>query len=122
MPATSITREHLSDSTNGKPIHITATASGSAHDIHTATSTTDQKDEIWIWVSNNHTDPVNVYILWGGTSTTTDMINTLVPPRRGSYLMIAGNTLDGGLVVKAYASVTAVVNVFGHVNRITEET
>lgn len=117
-----ITRELLSASTNGRYINITT--SGTPGDLlHTATSTADQFDEVWLWAVNNTSATAAVVIEWGGTDTVLDVSNVGIPAANGETLLVAGRSLAGGLSIRAYSdhetAVVSGVNIGGHINRVT---
>lgn len=111
------TKQKLSGSTNGRGILIVATASAGTT-VHTATSTSGELDEVWLYVQNNHTAQVTVTIEWGGTTNPDDRIILGVASQTGLVLVVPGLLVGGGVVVKVYASVTNVVSVHGFVNNI----
>ncbi len=118
-----ITREFLTGSTNGTFINITT--SGTPGDLlHTATNTAGETDEIWLWAVNNSPNTASVVIEWGGTDDVTDVSNVGISAAQGEQLLVAGRSLAGGLVVRAYTDFTTAtvsgVNIGGHVNRIDE--
>jgi hypothetical protein len=117
-----ITREFLSESTDGVDINITTSGSPGTL-IHTATSTAGEKDEIWLWGVNNAATIASVAIEWAGTDDNLNRHLVGIPSAEGDQLLIAGKTLAGGLDVRVYsthpsASVSG-VNIGGHVNRIS---
>jgi hypothetical protein len=63
---------------------------------------------------------VNLTIEWGGVTAPGDhLITTLIIPAFSPPLPIAtGQVLNGGLIVRAFASVASAVNLSGYVNRI----
>lgn len=118
---TTISREFLSESTNGTYINITA--SGSPGDlIHTATAAGTESDEVWLWGVSNTGAVASVVIEWGGTDDVTDVMNVGLAGAQGEQLLIAGRSLAGGLAVRAYSDHTTAtssgVNIGGHVNRM----
>jgi hypothetical protein len=117
-----ITREFLSESTNGGYINVTTSGSPGTL-IHTSTSTAGEKDEVWLWGVNNAGSTASVIIEWAGTNDVTDIQQVGIPSANGDQLLIAGKTIAGGLAIRAYsthptASVSG-VNIGGHVNRIS---
>lgn len=108
----------LSGSTNGKQIKVAATATPGTT-IHTAVSGTSDMDEIWLYVTNNHTAAVNLTLEWGGTTSPDDQIVMSIPSKTGLYLLIPGHLLNNGLIVKAFAGTANVICMSGFVNRIT---
>jgi hypothetical protein len=112
------TKEFLSGSVNGRPIKVTATVVGFADTIHTAVAGVLSKDEVWLYVSNNHTASVELIVAYGGTSSPDDYIIATLTAKQGLYLVVPGLVLNNGLVVKAFASVADVLTISGFVNRI----
>lgn len=115
------TRVHLSGSTDGKPINVTGTATGSANTIHTAVSGSASFDELYLWVSNTSGSDVALTVEWGSSTDPGGLLMKTVtipancPPTQFSF----GQTLNNGAVVKAFAATTAVLNITGYVNRIS---
>lgn len=117
---TRISREFLSESTNGRYVNITASGSP-GNVIHTAINDGNQKDEVWLWgVTNAGTDS-SVVIEWGGQDDVADVLNVGVPAGNGEQLLVAGRSLAGGLEVRAYTNhaiaTVSGLNIGGHVNR-----
>ena len=111
------TKEFLSGSTNGKQIKIVATATPGTL-LHTAVTGTVNKDEIYLYVTNNHTAAVNLTIEWGGVASPDDLIQQSIPPKSGKYLIVPGECLNNALVTRAFASVANVLCIGGWANRI----
>ena len=59
----------------------------------------------------------NVTILFGGASDT-DKVEYTLPSGDGLYTLIPGLPLNNGLIIRAYATATESVNIFGFANRI----
>lgn len=108
------TKEFLSGSTNGRPIAVTATTSVGANAVHAAHAT--NKDEIWLWATNNSASAVDVTVGLGGVAAG-DLLTVSVPAKT-TVQLLPGTPVSGGLTTAVYAGTTAVVNVFGFVNRI----
>ena len=117
---TSISREFLSESTNGRFINITASSSPGTL-IHTATNTGNEKDEVWLGGVANVGSDASVVLEWGGTDDVADINQVGIAAANGEQLLIAGRALAGGLEVRAYTdaptATTSGVNIGGHVNR-----
>lgn len=113
----SFTKLKLSGSTDGKQIKVAATATPGTT-IHTAVSGTSDYDEIWLYVTNNHTAAVALTIEFGGTTSPDDLIQQSIPAKTGLYLLVPGLVLQNSAVVKAFAGTTNVISVSGWVNRI----
>jgi hypothetical protein len=107
---------HLSGgSADGQVIPVAATATAGTL-LHTSGGT----DEIWLWVSNASAAAVNLTIEWGGVSDPADhMVKSLsIPANSPPILVVPGIILATGLVVRAFAGTTNVLNMSGFVNRI----
>lgn len=113
-----VTKEKLSGSTNGRPIAVAATSTPGTT-IHTATNTSNQLDEVWLWATNVHTSAVNLTLELGGTSTS-DTVEMSIPAEDGSHLVLDGAIFDGGVVIRAFAGTTNVINIRGYVNRMDQ--
>lgn len=103
----------LSGSTDGRGIQIAATSSPGTT-IHTATSASGQFDQIRLYFVNRHTDNVILTLEWGGTFNS-DQIITVVPYKQGLVLETPSLRLRAGLIVRGFANVANVINVFGGV-------
>lgn len=112
------TKQKLSGSTDGKQIKIAAVATPGTP-IHTAVAGVTDYDEIWLWVTNNHTATVNLIIEWGGVASPDDLIQMSIPSKSGLYLVIPGWVLQNGQSVKAFAGTANVLCVNGFVNHIS---
>lgn len=108
----------LSGSTDGKQIKIAATATPGTT-IHTAVSGTSDYDEIWLYVTNNHTSALALTIEFGGTASPDDLIQQSIPAKTGLYLIVPGLVLQNGAVVKAFGASANLLCISGWVNRIT---
>lgn len=119
--AVTISKIELSGSTDGRPIKVTGTATGSSVTIHTAQSgtTADNYDEIWLWANNTSGTNVILTLEWGGTTSPDDLIEVDVAAHAGVVLVAPGLILQNSLVVKAFAATANVINITGFVNRIT---
>lgn len=106
----------LSGSTTGKQIKVVPTATAGTL-IHTAHATS--QDEIWLYVTNNHTAAVVLTVEWGGVASPDDLIQQSIPSKTGLYLLVPGLILTNSLVVRAFAATADVICVSGWVNRIT---
>jgi hypothetical protein len=105
----------LSGSTNGRGIAVVATGSPGTT-IHTATSSTEGFDEIWIYAVNSSASSVKLTLEFGGTSTS-DQIEITIPSESGLTLIAPGLMLQNSNIVRAFAGTTNVISVFGYVNR-----
>jgi hypothetical protein len=111
-------KNRLSGSTNGRQIKIAATATPGTL-IHTAVAGIIDMDEIWVYVTNNHTASLSLTLEWGGVTSPDDLIQMSIPSKTGLYLIVPGFILNNGLVVRAYAQTANLLCVSGWVNRVT---
>lgn len=120
MP-TSITRLHLSGSASGLPIPVAATATPGTL-LHTAVNATNSFDEVHIWVSNVTAAAATLTVEWGGvTDPGSLLVKALsIPANSGPTKVALGQTLSGGLLVRAFSSAAGALNITGHVNRIAQ--
>lgn len=107
----------LSGSTNGRGIKLVPTATPGTL-LHTAVPELTSYDEIWLYMTNNHTADVAVTIEFGGTTNPDDRIQMTIPSKTGLYLVVPGLILTNSLIVRAYAATANVISVHGFVNRI----
>lgn len=109
--------DHLSGSTNGRPIQITGTATGTAVILHTATATATEIDKVWIWITNTSALAVTVTIEFGTTGVGNE-IDFEIPPH-DTILAVGGAAIGGaaGQAIEAYAGTANVLNAFGHIER-----
>lgn len=114
-----ITKALLSGSTNGRSILVVATATAGTL-IHTATSTANEFDEVWLWAVNSDTTDRKLTIEFGGVTAPNDLIEYTVPAEDGLYMMVPGLLLNGGVVMRAFCATANVVTVNGYVNRINQ--
>ena len=105
----------LSGSTDGRPVSVVATATAGDL-VHTADATA--IDEVWLYALNRHTGDVVLTIELGG-ATAGDLITVTLTADGGPVLIVPGTPMTNSLVVRAFADTTAVVSVFGWVNRIS---
>jgi len=116
-------KQKLSGSTNGRGIAVAATATLGTTIHATGTSAT-ILDEIWLYANNIHSSAVTLTVEFGGTTTTSDLIQISIPATpSGLYLVCGGLILSGtgsvATTVTAFGSVASKIEIFGFVNRIT---
>lgn len=109
----------LSGSTNGRPIKVAATATAGTT-VHTAITGTTGFDEVYLWATNTDTSARTITVEFGGVSDPDDLIVKAfsIPPNSPPIPIVTGQSLQNGLVVRAFASAANVVLISGHVNRI----
>jgi len=119
MPSGDVADIILSGSTSGRPIAVAATSSPGTT-IHTATSTSGDRDHITLWATNIDSSSRTVSLEWGGTGTS-DRIGPITLAANSGPVLIADRWhLQGGLLVRAFASSANVVNITGKVARYTD--
>lgn len=116
MAATSFEAGIGSASTDGEAILIgTSTTT-----VHTATTTSGEVDEVYIWASNVDTaNSVEVTVETFDGSTTVTEAKLLIPPRRGYYVIWPGCRVQGGLEVRLVASTANDLYARVNVNTVT---
>ena len=111
-------KQLLSGSTNGKGIKVAATATAGTL-IHTAISGTSALDEVWLYAHNTSSSSVKLTLEWGGVAAPDDHIEVNIAAEGTGLILVApGILLQNGLVIRAFAGTTNVINIFGYVNRI----
>lgn len=108
----------LSGSTNGKMIKIAATATPGTL-LHTAVSNILDMDEVWLYVTNNHSANLNITFELGGVASPDDLVQLTVPFKSGLVLVIPGFVFNNGVAIRAFAQTANLLSVTGWVNRIT---
>ena len=106
----------LSGSTNGKGVNVAGTSTADADVIHAAHATA--LDEIWLYASNNGAAAVKLTLEYGDADAA-DNIELTIPGESGLVLVLPGLILTGSEDIQAFAATTAVITLFGYVNRIT---
>lgn len=115
----------LSNSTDGKQITITTDAFSTGNnslELHQSLSstTTTEWDEIWIYVCNVGSGPLELEMQWGradsSTNTTVDM-KVNIPDDAGYILVAPGLILQNSLQVRARCDSSGLYAI-GYVNRI----
>ena len=115
-----VAKAKLSGSTSGMGILVVATATAGTL-IHTAATGATNYDEVWLWVVNTHNAAVDLTIEYGGVTDPNSLINKdAIPVEDGLYLVVPGLIINGGLVIRAFASVASVLVIYGYVNQMTE--
>jgi hypothetical protein len=112
----------LSGSTNGRGIAITQTST-TGNTIHATGTSSSVLDELWLYAANVHSSAVTVTVEFGGTTTTSDLIQVSVPASpSGLVLLCPGLILSGtgsaATTVTAFAGTASKIEIFGFVNRI----
>ena len=114
-----IEKVHFTNSTNNRPVLVTATASPGTN-VHIVTTNASQYDEVWLYAMNNGSTDVllNVEL---GSNTSADMIRASIPSYNGLYLIVPGIPIQGNStapMVRAYTNVVNTISLSGWINRI----
>lgn len=115
MASGDITPGLLSGSSNGRQIKVAATATAGTL-LHTAVSGTGSIDVVTLEACNTSSDAVTLTIEWGGTTSPDDLVEYVLGPERGPVVVADRRRLNGGVVVRAFASTANVVTIYGHVD------
>jgi hypothetical protein len=114
-------KQLLSGSTYGQPITISNTSS-TGNLIHATQVSSTAIDEIWLYATNQSSNPVTLTVQYGGTSSTQNAITIVIPATSGLTLVLPGLVLTGSgslsSYIYAYAATTNVITVSGYVNRV----
>lgn len=109
----------LSGSTNGRPIPVVAVATPGTL-VHTAVAGTTSFEEVYLWASNQTGAAAKLTVEWGGVATGDHLVTELSVPAHSEAIPVAvGQTLNGGVEVRAYSDAASAINITGNVNRIT---
>jgi len=110
----------LSGSTSGAPIPVAATATPGTL-LHTAVTGATSFDEVYLWASNVTAATATLTIEWGGVTDPGSLITKAldIPANSGPTLIAAGQSINGGLAIRAFSGTASAINITGHVNRIT---
>lgn len=111
-----ISELQLSGSTDGRNIKVVAIATAGTL-VHTAHATS--LDKLWLYAVNTDTTDRKLTIEAGGVSDPDDLIEAIIPAEDGPYLIVPGIPYSGSVVIRAFAAAASVINVFGHVTRIS---
>ena len=115
-----IAKSKLSGSTSGMGIKVVATATAGTL-IHTAVAGATNLDEVWLWAVNTHNAAVDLTIEYGGVTDPDSLINKdAIPVEDGLFLVVPGLIINGGLVIRAFASIANVIIIYGYVHNLTE--
>lgn len=109
----------LSGGTSGAPIPVAATATPGTL-VHTAVAGATSFDEVYLWASNVTALAAVLTIEWGGVADPGSLITKalVIPPNSGPTIIVAGESINGGLAVRAFSATASAINITGHVNRI----
>jgi hypothetical protein len=107
----------FSSSTNGQPVVIDATSSPGTL-IHTFATATSAIEDVFVDATNTATTDRILTIEFGATGEARE-IKATIPALTSPYRMISGARIQGGsgLTMRAYATATGALRVFGGLNR-----
>lgn len=111
------TKLKLSESTDGKGIVVSGSATAGAVTLHTAHATA--LDEVWLYAVNTGSASVKLTLEWGEDTAPNGNIECAIPAETGLQLLVPGLLLTNSLTVKAFAGTVNVIVMHGFVNRIT---
>ena len=114
-----ISRDHLSGSTDGKPIAL-AVDSGTYTTVHTGPTDAAHWIELWLYFSNITSAQATVTVAIGGTADANKI--KIKVPAQSTVLGVPGWTIQGNsgaaITVTAATTTAAAVNCMGHINLI----
>lgn len=114
-----ISKDHLSGSTDGKPIAVPIN-SGSFTTVHTGPTDAAHFHEVWLWVNNaNGSTNEQVTVRLDGANNS-GKIKVIVPPQE-TLLVLPGIPIQGNasaLVIDIGGSSANSANCFGYINKI----
>lgn len=117
--ATDASRQSLSAQTKGLPIHITGVTAGTANPVHTAVDVIGSRDEVHLYATNIDTTNHDCTVLVAGVGSANKASVMNVPPKRGMFQIYVG-TVSSGTTLSVFAETANIINITGHVNRISE--
>ena len=116
------TKVHLSGSTGGQPIKVSATATAGTT-IHSTGTSSSSIDEIWVYANNTSASDEKLTIEYGGTTSPDNLIEITIAAESGLVLVLPGLILSGdgtsARTVSAFSTNGNVINITGYVNRIS---
>lgn len=115
---TTYTKQKLSGATNGRGIKV-ATLGTPGTLIHTTVDADGQMNELWIYATNSSGGVVSLTLEFGGVTDPDDLIELELASKLGLTLVVPGLLLDGGVLVRAFASVADVITIFGYVHHLS---
>jgi hypothetical protein len=113
----------LSGSTQGLPILVVGTNTGTATTIHATGISATTIDAVYLWAVNTDATDRKLTIEFGSNTSPNSLIELSIPAESGPQLIVSGFPLAGSgaaaLTVKAFCATANVVTIVGFVNRIT---
>jgi hypothetical protein len=115
------TSKPLSASADGLMIAVSGTSSGTANTVHQAVDSTRDSDAVWLWAVNISDADARLTVEWGGTGDGNLLCKNYLIPRNSPLIPLSqGLRIRNSKIIKAFASVTNVINLVGHVDRIAQ--
>ena len=114
------TKNHLSNSTDGKGIKVVQIATAGTL-IHTGPTNTAHFHEVWLYAVNSSASSVKLTLEWGEATAPDGNIELTVTAESCLVLLVPGLVLQGNataLTVKAFAGTADVIVIHGYVNEI----
>jgi len=110
----------LSGSTNGLPILVAGTGTGSATTIHTAGGGTTGFDEVYLWAANVTAAADTLTIEWGGATDPGNLIikSYSIPAYSLPIPIAIGQRIQNAKVIKAFSATGSTITVTGYVNQV----
>ena len=116
------TKNHLSNSTDGKGIKVVQIATAGTL-IHTGPTNTAPLHEVWLYAVNSSASSVKLTLEWGEATAPDGNIEVTILPEAGLVTIIPGLILLGdgsaATTIRAFAGTADVIMLSGYVNRIT---
>jgi len=116
--AATLTPVHASGTPgSGRAVKVAATATPGTL-LHTAVAGATSFDEVEIKAYNSDTAPRELTVELGGVTGPDDQVKVMVPPKAG-LVLVAIRRLNGGVAVRAFASVANVLTCHVDITRYT---
>jgi hypothetical protein len=104
----------LSGSTNGQPIQITGTTTGTAVLVHNPGA--GNTDQVWLYITSTSNANQFITLEFGGTGVGNEI--DMIIGAHDCVLVVAGATISGNNPINVYGQVANLINVFGYARRV----
>lgn len=121
MVSTTFELETLSESTDGMPIVITGTSTGSPTDLHVSSLTSDEHQEVYLTAHMVGTTEASLYLQLDDGGGAVRINSADRGKNQSAVLILDGHTIGDGITVSAYGSSSGVWVVYGRVHKVTNE-
>ena len=111
------TKRIFSNATSGKGIKVAANATPGTS-IHQAGSSDVDFDEVWLYAYNSDNSSVTLNLEIGGVTDPDNVVSQSIPGKSGLYLVLPGLVINSGALIRAFASSSNKLVIYGYVNRI----